>query len=141
MKLDRPKQRQVIRYSYLWLEESRAGREQGRKDRPCAIVLVTPGPKDRDRVLVVPVTHQRPTQPGTAIELPADVKARLGLDDERSWIITAEVNRFHWPGPDLQLVSDDPLYGDLPTSLFRQLVKSLQANVRAGRLKVVTRTE
>jgi hypothetical protein len=30
----------VIRYSYLWESEVRQGREEGTKDRPCAIVLV-----------------------------------------------------------------------------------------------------
>jgi hypothetical protein len=30
----------VIRYSYLWESEARQGREEGVKDRPCAIVLV-----------------------------------------------------------------------------------------------------
>jgi hypothetical protein len=29
----------VIRYSYLWRNEAAAGREEGVKDRPCAIVL------------------------------------------------------------------------------------------------------
>jgi len=28
----------VIRYSYLWHSEHLAGREEGEKDRPCAIV-------------------------------------------------------------------------------------------------------
>ena len=30
----------VIRYSYLWESEAGAGREEGVKDRPCAIILV-----------------------------------------------------------------------------------------------------
>ncbi|MGE3477663.1 MAG: hypothetical protein AB7H70_17820 [Rhodospirillaceae bacterium] len=31
----------VIRYSYLWRDEFLKGREEGVKDRPCALVLVT----------------------------------------------------------------------------------------------------
>ncbi len=139
MKIDEPRQRQVVRYSYLWHQEANTGREQGRKDRPCAIVLVAPG--NRNQVLVVPVTHRAPTHPDIAVEIPPNVKKQLGLDDERSWIITAEVNRFYWPGPDLQLVDETAVYGELPTALFRQVIKSLQANIRAGKLRTVTRTE
>jgi hypothetical protein len=139
--IGKPKQRQVIRYGYLWLDEARGGHESARKDRPCAIVLVAPDERNRDQVVVAPITHRRPTEPGTAIELPRWVKAQLGLDDERSWIVTAEVNRFIWPGPDLQLVDDTATYGDLPMPIFRQLVKALQVNVRAGRLRIVKRTE
>ena len=31
----------VIRYSFLWSREARAGATEGRKDRPCAIVVAT----------------------------------------------------------------------------------------------------
>ena len=37
--LPRPVPGLVVRYSYLWLDEHRRGREEGVKDRPCAIVL------------------------------------------------------------------------------------------------------
>jgi hypothetical protein len=52
------------------------------------------------------------------------VKRHLGLDDEPSWIITTEVNRFVWPGPDIRVVegSDTPLYGAI-----RQAVRSSEA--------------
>ena len=33
---------------------------------------------------------------------PDTVKRRLELDDERSWIVLTEANRFIWPGPDLR---------------------------------------
>ena len=29
----------VIRYSYLWRREAAAGREEGVKDRPCAVIV------------------------------------------------------------------------------------------------------
>jgi len=139
--IDKPTQRQVIRYSYLWLREAKGGHEQGRKDRPCAIVLVAPDEQNRDQVLVAPITHSPPAGVGNAIELPAAVKAQLGLDSRRSWIVTTELNRFRWPGPDLQRLDDDAVYGELPMPLFRQLVQSMKVNIRAGRLRTVTRTE
>ena len=38
------------------------------------------------------------------IELPQQTKTRLGLDDERSWVIVSEANDFAWPGPDLRFL-------------------------------------
>ncbi len=44
MSLPEPELGLVIRYSYLWKSEHDAGRDEGSKDRPCAIVLsVTAG--------------------------------------------------------------------------------------------------
>jgi hypothetical protein len=56
-------------------------------------------------VTVAPMTHRPPSDPTRAILLPASVKRHLGLDEEASWIIADEVNRFAWPGPDLRPVS------------------------------------
>jgi hypothetical protein len=40
----------VIRYAYLWSHESGAGREEGTKDRPAAIVALLRGDEGRDGV-------------------------------------------------------------------------------------------
>ncbi len=91
----------VIRYSYLWRSEAAAGREEGVKDRPCAIVLAVVA-RDGDTVVyVLPITHAPPLDPADAVELPQATKIRLGLDSDRSWIVVSEGNSFTWPGPDL----------------------------------------
>jgi hypothetical protein len=112
----------VIRYSYLWQREAAEGREEGVKDRPCAIVLVVRrDDDDAPLVAVLPVTHSSP-QNEDALEIPALVKSRLRLDAERSWIVLSEANLFRWPGPDLRpAVNGDPstiTYGMLPPALF-----------------------
>ena len=86
----------VISYAYLWSEEAEQGRVEGRKDRPCVIVVAveTPGPVPRKRVAVAPINHTRPSDPRVAIEVPPRVKEHLGLDDERSWVILDEFNVF-----------------------------------------------
>jgi hypothetical protein len=94
----------VIRYSYLWKREFDAGREEGTKDRPCAIVMTIVDEEGDKEVLVLPVTHSPPADPADAIEIPAATKTRLGLDGERSWIVITEANEFVWPGPDLRTV-------------------------------------
>jgi hypothetical protein len=42
----------VIRYAYLWHADFRKGQEEGVKDRPCAVILVT---QDSDGVEIVTV--------------------------------------------------------------------------------------
>ena len=60
MSLPRPEPGLVIRYSYLWLREHHEGREEGVKDRPCAIILATSDQAGNIKTLVVPVTHSPP---------------------------------------------------------------------------------
>jgi hypothetical protein len=75
----------VIRYSYLWYNEHRQGREEGQKDRPCAIVAaVRSGESATPRVLVLPVTHSPPQDAKLAVEIARRVKERLRLDANRS---------------------------------------------------------
>jgi hypothetical protein len=51
----------VIRYSDLWASEHARGQEEGVKDRPCAVILVTVDRADAQvvTVLVVRVAHRR----------------------------------------------------------------------------------
>jgi hypothetical protein len=134
----------VVGYAYLWQTEYEQGREEGVKDRPCAIVLMTNDEEGEIVVTVVPITHAPPERPDEAVEIPLPTKRRLGLDMERSWIIVNEVNRFVWPGPDLRPVSrgepDCFDYGVLPPSLYRQVRERLQACAKAQRLRAVPRT-
>jgi hypothetical protein len=115
----------VIRYSYLWKRDFDAGREEGTKDRPCAIVLTVVDEEGDEEVLVLPVTHSPPDDPADAIEIPAATKSRLGLDGERSWIMITEANEFVWPGPDLRTVpgrdESTIAYGPLPPRFFAQV--------------------
>lgn len=145
MSLPIPEPGLVIRYSYLWSEEQRTGREEGVKDRPCAVVLTSEQLDDDTLVVVVPITHTEPRDKTSAIELPPQVKTHLGLDDERSWIIFSEANRFIWPGPDLRPIpgGEPPefSYGFLPPKLFTILKQRMAAKIRARLFKSIQRTE
>jgi hypothetical protein len=89
----------VISHSYLWKEEEERGQTEGRKDRPCAIILAVdhpdPNADGRKQVAVAPITHSPPHDPNVAVEIPVRVKEYLGLDSERSWVILQEVNIIH----------------------------------------------
>lgn len=135
----------VIRYSYLWAEEYGRGHEEGAKDRPCAVILVTADAADERSVTVLPITHTPPSNRSFAVEIPAATKRRLGLDDDRSWVLLTEANRFIWPGPDLRPASPGDIasvgYGLLPFALFEQIRQRFLAVIRARRARLVTRTE
>ena len=122
----------VFRYAYLWDWQHRQGRDEGDKVRPClvlAIVMTTENGASVVRVL--PITHAPPIDPADAIEIPAATKARLGLDEARSWIVLTESNRFTWPGPDLRaLDSETGYYGALPPKLFAEVKRRFIAIAR-----------
>jgi len=140
-----PKPGLVIRYSYLWKREADAGREEGVKDRPCAIVVAIQSDEDRTRVIVLPITHSPPQPPDEGIELPQPTKVRLGLDAERSWIIVSEANDFTWPGPDLRFQPgqgpESAAYGFLPPRLFRVVRDQFVARGRERKIGLIPRSE
>ena len=134
-----PQPGHVFRYAYLWADEHEAGRDEGTEDRPCLVVVL----RDSDeikRVAVVPIT--RSPQGRDSIELPADVKSKLGLDPgEPSWVVCSEYNQFVWPGPDLRPIPKTGawLYGRLPDRLFLRIAQALRLAARRE-LRVVSRT-
>jgi hypothetical protein len=135
----------VIRYSYLWARERKRGQDEGVKDRPCAVILVIVT-EDGDRVVtVLPVTHTPPTDLALAVEIPAAVKRRLRLDDQRSWVVLTEANRFIWPGPDLRPAMPGDAasvsYGPLPFGLLEEIRTKFIGAIKARRASVVPRSE
>jgi len=92
----------VVRYAYLWTHEVVEGREEARKDRPCAVVIATTDAAGVSSVVVVPITSRAPAVRDDGMEIPAATRRRLGLQDEPCWAVLTEVNRFVWPGPDLR---------------------------------------
>lgn len=133
----------VIHYGYVWKREADAGADAARKDRPACIVLAVASGDAGTRVLVVPVTHQRPQDGTPAIEIPPKVKLHLGLDQNRSWIILSEANLDEWPSPDLRPLLGDRgrfHYGFLPDRLFQQVRAEVRAILAAKQLGVVKRS-
>jgi hypothetical protein len=135
----------VVRYSYLWYREHLEGRDEGQKDRPCAIVAALRVDENGEtRALVLPITHSPPDHPALAVEIPAKVKERLGLDDARSWVVLSEWNEFVWPGPDLRRLPGatdaSVAYGVIPPGLFATIRDRFLAIVNAGNAQRVPRT-
>ena len=125
MALPDPKPGLVINHGYLWRYEATSGQEEGRKDRPCVVILAVEEIEGEKIVTVAPVTHTPPTDSKSAVELPQITKKRLGLDDQRSWVVTTEVNRFTWPGTDLRPISrkkpNEFAFGFAPADMIRAI--------------------
>ena len=144
MSIPAPRPGLVICYSYLWATNT--GKASKRPEEPAMRHYRRPAIiEGREVVTVVPVTHTPPTDPDDAVEIPAALKAHLGLDDLPSWIVVTETNDFLWPGPDLwPLPGTKPNrydYGMLPPRFFTHIRdKILQSHLRR-RLNRVQRSE
>lgn len=131
----------VIRYSYLWLEDHKRGREEGSKDRPCVVVLAIRRAGGHTIVSVAPITHRPPAPNSHAIEIPAQTKSRLGLDESQSWIVTNELNEFQWPGPDIRPVTARRFaYALIPRGLFEEVRTAIVSHLKEHGLKIALRT-
>lgn len=112
----------VIRHSLLRSHEAASGLQEGRKSRPCAIIVAARQTDTGDvRVTVAPITHALPDDEATCIEIPATIARRVNLDDDRQWLRFDELNSFNWPGFDLSPIpgtSGNFAYGMLPRGFF-----------------------
>ena len=132
----------VISYAYLWRHEHDASAEEGRKNRPCVIVLSVEKHESGTQVTVAPITHTQPSNNTIGLEIPPRVKRHLGLDDERSWVILDEVNQFVWPGYDLRPVpgkKGEYVYGFLPPRLFESIKAGILDLIVKRRSKITQR--
>lgn len=137
-----PKPGLVISYSYLWHYEHEKRIEEGRKDRPCLIILAVENEKNNTQVTVAPITHSKPLDPSIAVEIPLKVKQHLALDNVQSWVIVNEVNCFTWPGFDIRPIAGSQGrfdYGFLPPALFEKIKATLINHYRTSRLKHTSR--
>lgn len=129
----------IVRYSFLWSDEAAQGRTEGRKDRPCVVVLAVRRESGSSmRVRVVPITHA-PHDPERSVAVPPKLKRHLGLDADASWIVLDEANEFVWPGVDLRPISRAKrgvwTYGTLPNDLFEEIRDRLRNVVNQRRIR------
>jgi hypothetical protein len=141
-----PKAGLVVRYDFLWKEESQAGLDSG-KDRPCAIVLTSMTKVDGSRdVLLCAITHAPPRNNETAVRIPPAVARSLALDSEQSWIKTDQVNRLTWekdriPYGISRTRTGEWSLGMIPQALGQQVFQQVQDKVRSRTLQAVNRDD
>jgi len=131
----------VIRYDYLWTHEAAAGRDQG-KERPACLVAATDSAISPRFVVILPITHTPPDKDSVGVEIPAKVRAALGLDDTPSWVIVSEHNVDEWPNAGLAPVPGRPgvfSYGFIPPRLFARMKAKFLELYEKGRSGSVRR--
>ncbi len=142
MSLPIPEQGMVISYSYLWRYEHDNGLEEGRKDRPCVIILATEKKQAGIEVTIVPITHKQPASSEFSLEIPLRVKEYLGLDMDTSWVIINEANQFIWPGFDLRPIrtkNGQQYYGFIPPKLFDRIKHEMLDLLIKQRIAITSR--
>lgn len=141
MPLPEPRPGLVIRYDYLWSREAAAGRDQG-KERPACLVAATDATVSPRFVVILPITHTRPDHHTIGVEIPAKVRATLGLDDAPCWVIVSEHNVDEWPNGGLAPLPGRPgvfSYGFIPPGLFAQVKAKFLELYEEGRTGGVRR--
>ena len=144
--LVRPEAGLVVNYDFLWKDEEDRGRNEG-KDRPCMIVETREvADLDGCHAYILPITHA-PLNPGeSGIEIPHSVASRLGLDDERMWIKTHEVNRVEWPerGYPFGVTPNrkgQMSYGVMRHDIAEQAYQQVVEQFRSGKIAQINRDE
>ena len=123
MRLPDPEPGLVFRYDFTWLDDAKRGRSSG-KDRPACIAVATEAQKGRRRVVILPITHSKPSHGTKGLEIPAPVRAALGLDDEPCWVVVSQYNIDDWPNAGIAPVPGRAAkfaYGHLPPNLFHRI--------------------
>ena len=86
---------------------------------------------------MAPITHSPPHDPTVAIEMLPKVKAHLGLDGERSWLILDDVNEF---APSVPCPGKPGRYG-FPLAPYRAIVERILELRRHDRVFLSSRDE
>lgn len=136
----------VIRYDFLWKEEEEAGKIDGLKDRPCAIIIVAePDQNNSSNVFLCPITHS-PIQVGeTGMEVPAKLARHLRLDSAISWVKTHQINTVIWeenrlPYGVVPAFKDQVVFGKLPQSFAQKIFQQVKDNLNNKTLKSTKRS-
>ncbi|HWA89199.1 MAG TPA: hypothetical protein VG889_04145 [Rhizomicrobium sp.] len=131
----------MIRYDYLWQREAASARPSG-KEPPACLVATLDDEADPQLVLILPITHARPSGGTIGVEIPPAVAHHLGLDDARSWIVISEANVDFWPNAGLAPVAGKRgayAYGLVPPALFERVRSRFLTLLAERRAKLVRR--
>jgi hypothetical protein len=131
----------IVRYEYLWHRRSALARTADKDHPACVVAIFRRDDRPGDFVIYLPILHTSPSGDEEGIELPADAKARAGLDSAPQWVLISECNVDAWPY-DLRALPGRPdifHYGHLPPRMFRLIRDRFVERYRAKRIGLVNR--
>ena len=144
---DEPPIGNLVAYEYLWLSQENT-RHDGAKAYPVALIFAKKIIASLTLAYAVGMSHKPPHASEKAIEVPKKLKRHLGLDEDRSWIYTDQLNEFTWPGPDLRLAEwlsklpsarNSCIIGALPNNWFALLKQDVIENLKLKRAAIIRR--
>lgn len=137
---DAPKAGDVLRYPYLWARQAGYGETEGRKTRPCAVVLSLKAGSGQTELRLCAVTTQQPRAGTHAIEVPEIEKRRAGLDsDVPLWVIVDEHNLDVFEQS--FYIEPHSHMGAFSTSFTKELQKEMVSALRQRNSKAVSRRD
>ena len=91
----------------------------------------------------MPITHTKPDDTSSAIEISADDASALGLDSQTSWIIVDDINYFTWVGPDVEQnrTTGDYEVGFLAPDLLLRVTEKFKELRRLRRIRYIPRDD
>jgi hypothetical protein len=93
-------------------------------------------------VVLVPITHSPPSGASVGIEIPLNVKRKIGLNDEPSWIIISKYSVEEWPNGGLSTIPGRNgvfAYGFIPPGLFATVKAQFLDLAKANKSKPLQR--
>ena len=134
----------VVHFNYLWKSEDRDGQETSRDNHPCVIMRCMETPSGDKLVYLCPITHTPPKPGQTAVELGPKTKAHLGLDQDRQWLKTSELNQVYWEKDALPLGLENRrtggvVYGEIPHHIGARAYGQLLENQKHKALESAIR--
>jgi len=124
----------------LFSDEVKAGLQEARAHHPCVIMGKKELEDGSTMVRVMPISHTPPDKTTPAVELNQAIKNHLGLDKQRQWIKTQELNRFTWPGEARDKIpvpigpkAGQEIYGQMPGKTLRDASDQYQQHRARGR--------
>lgn len=138
-----PRTGQLIWYPYLWARQQAAGETEGRKDRPCCMLLPVQRAGSKETVLyLLAVSTVPPTVRDGAIEVPEIERRRGGLSEwkARCWVYVNEYNR-DVAERSLYLYPDADPIGAFGASFVNKIAVAFKAAVLARASAAVDRQD
>jgi hypothetical protein len=136
----RPAPGDVWRYPYLWARQAGDGETEGRKPRPCALILTLPTATGETEIILLAITTKAPRPEQAAIAVPPMERRRARLDaDAPLWIMLDEYNsdileRSWYFDPDGRI-------GAFGETFLGQVKAALVTVLRAHRSKRIRRSD
>ncbi len=94
------------------------------KERPACLAVATDSEIDPQVVVILPVTHSKPSGMTIGVEIPLPIRRALGLDSEPCWVIVTEFNIDEWPPAGIAPLPGTKntfAYGVLPDGVFEPI--------------------